>query len=80
MQSRTMARVSAYTAAFLKNGDDLVTAKAKALAALGGATATQASVMSFNDTFHATAMLIVMTLPLVFLLGKGGKGPVDAGH
>lgn len=77
---QTMQRMSAYTAGFLSRGDDLAVAKAKAAAALGGATAVQASVMSFNDTFYATAVLIVASLPLVFLLGKGAKGPVDAGH
>jgi DHA2 family multidrug resistance protein len=77
---QTMARVGAYTAGFLARGDDLATAKTKAAAALGGAISNQAAVMSFNDSFFATAVLILATLPLVLLLGKGGKGPVEAGH
>jgi MFS transporter, DHA2 family, multidrug resistance protein len=78
---QTMSRVAAYTSGFLSRGDDLPTAKAKAIIALNGATTTQASVMSFNDTFYATAVLLLVTLPLVFLLGKGQAGkPVDAGH
>ncbi len=77
---QTMARVGAYTGAFLSRGDDLATAKLKAAAAVSGSIANQAAVMSFNDSFFATAVLILATLPLVFLLGKGGKGPVDAGH
>ncbi len=39
----------------------------------------QAAVMSFGDTFWATGALIVLTMPLVFLLGKGG-GKVEMGH
>jgi hypothetical protein len=30
--------------------------------------------MSFADTFWATALLVVVSLPLVFLLGKAAKG------
>ena len=78
---QTMSRVAATTAGFLARGDDLPTAKAKAIVALNGATSIQASVMSFNDTFFATAVLLITTLPLVFLLGRGEVGkPVDAGH
>jgi hypothetical protein len=37
--------------------------------------------MSFGDTFWATAALIVVTLPLVFLLGKPQAGAkVEMGH
>ncbi|CAN5548113.1 MDR family MFS transporter [soil metagenome] len=78
---QTMQRIGAYTAGFLAHGDDLPTAKAKAMMAIDGAASVQASVLSFNDTFHATAILLIFTLPLVIFLGKGAKGqPVDAGH
>jgi hypothetical protein len=39
----------------------------------------QALVLSFGDTFWATGFIIFITLPLVFLLGKGG-GKVEMGH
>jgi DHA2 family multidrug resistance protein len=56
-------------------------ARQKALAVLDGLVNQQASVLSFGDTFFATAMLIVCSLPLVMLLGKAAKGQkVESGH
>jgi DHA2 family multidrug resistance protein len=41
----------------------------------------QSAVLSYNDTFWATATLILVTLPLVLLLGKPEKGTkVEMGH
>ena len=60
-------------------GSDPVAAHARALALLDGTVSMQAAVMSFADTFWATGALIILTLPLVFLLGKGG-GKVEMGH
>jgi DHA2 family multidrug resistance protein len=39
-------------------------------------------VLSFGDTFRATAVLIFCTLPLIFLLGKPARGaePISGGH
>jgi DHA2 family multidrug resistance protein len=34
----------------------------------------QASMMSFNDAFYMTSMIMVCILPLVFLMKKGGGG------
>ena len=52
----------------------------KAIMALDGAVNQQASILAFGDTFYATALLIVISLPLVVLLGKPQKGAkVDAG-
>jgi len=76
-----IARIDAYTARFLALGTPLEEAHAKALMLLDGAVNVQASVMSFNDTFWATAVLILVTLPLVILLGKPARGvKVEAGH
>ena len=38
----------------------------------------QASVLSFSDTFWATAVLVICSLPLVLLLGKPNKGAAVA--
>jgi DHA2 family multidrug resistance protein len=76
---RTMERVSVMTQAFVARGFDAADARAKALALLDGSVSLQALVMSFGDTFWATALLVVGTLPLVLLLGRGG-GKVEAGH
>jgi DHA2 family multidrug resistance protein len=74
-----MERVRMYTQAMMSKGFDALTAKAKALELLDGMVNLQATVMSFNDTFAVTMALVACTLPLVFLLGKGG-GKVEAGH
>jgi len=77
----TLARVDAYTGRFLSLGTPMAEAHQQALALLDGAVNVQASVMSFNDTFWATAVLILVTLPLVVLLGKPDRGvKIDAGH
>jgi DHA2 family multidrug resistance protein len=74
-----MERLQMMTSAMVAKGADLMTAKAKALQMLDGMVNLQATVMSFNDTFYFTLALVACTLPLVFLLGKGG-GKVEAGH
>ena len=54
---------------------------AHALALLDGVVDQQAAVLSFGDTFWATAMLVLLTLPLVLLLGRPPKGAaVSLGH
>jgi DHA2 family multidrug resistance protein len=76
-----VARVQQLTGIFTAQGFPLADAHTKALAVLDGSVAVQASVLSFGDTFLATAILIVITLPLVLLLGKVNKGAkVEMGH
>jgi DHA2 family multidrug resistance protein len=76
---KTLERVATYTSAFVAKGYDQVTANLKALRLLDGGVDVQAVVMSFGDTFWLTAAMFLVTLPLVFLLGKGG-GKVQMGH
>jgi DHA2 family multidrug resistance protein len=75
----TLQRLQMLTAGMMARGFDAVEAKAKALALLDASVSMQAAVMSFADTFWATGALIVCTLPLVLLLGKG-SGKVEMGH
>jgi DHA2 family multidrug resistance protein len=74
----TLERVSMLTAGMMAKGFDAVAARAKALTLLDGSVNIQAAVLSFGDTFWATGVLIVATMPLVLLLGRGG-GKVDMG-
>ncbi len=75
------ARLSTLTSTFVSSGFSLFDAKQKALALLDGSVNLQAAVMAFGDTFWATAALIVVSLPLVLLLGKAERGAkLDAGH
>jgi DHA2 family multidrug resistance protein len=77
----TLERWSLYTQAMLAKGFPLAEAKQKALAMLDGVVGQQAAILSFNDTFWATAVLIVVSLPLVLLLGKPAQGmSASAGH
>lgn len=74
-------RLDAMAGAFAARGTDLVAAKSRALLLMDGSVRLQSSVLAFNDTFLVTAALIVVTLPLVLLLGKPPAGTVvDAGH
>jgi MFS transporter, DHA2 family, multidrug resistance protein len=76
---KTLARVATLTSAFVSKGFDAVTAQAKALRVLSAGVDVQAAVMSFGDTFWATGAILMLTLPLALLLGKGG-GKVQMGH
>jgi DHA2 family multidrug resistance protein len=66
----------------MAHGLDPAAAKQRALMALSGIVNQQASVLSFGDTFWATAALIFGTLPLILLLGKPRKGsaPISDAH
>ncbi len=70
----TLERLAAYTQAMLARGFPIDEAKQKALALLDGVVNVQSAVLSFGDTFWATAALILASLPLVLLLGKPAKG------
>jgi MFS transporter, DHA2 family, multidrug resistance protein len=72
-EPHTLERIAAYTQAMLARGFPMEEAKQKALALLDGAVNLQSAVLSFSDTFWATAALIFCALPLVLLLGKPAK-------
>ena len=77
----TLDRIAAYAQSMLAKGFSFDDAQHKAHAMLDGIVNQQAAVMSFGDTFWATAALIVVTLPLVFLLGRPQAGAkVEMGH
>jgi MFS transporter, DHA2 family, multidrug resistance protein len=69
---QVIERVNQLTQLYSSQGASEPTAHARALSTLGGAVQQQASVLSFNDTFHIVAALVLVFLPLVFLLGKPG--------
>ncbi len=75
----TLERIRMLTGAMMARGFDAHAAHDKAMALLDGSVSVQAAVLSFCDTFWATGALIVCTLPLVLVLGKGG-GKVEMGH
>jgi DHA2 family multidrug resistance protein len=74
-------RLGGMIASLQAHGFDYASAKQRALMMLDGLVSQQAAVLSFGDTFRATAVLIFATLPLIFLLGKpAGKMDVSGGH
>jgi DHA2 family multidrug resistance protein len=56
-------------------------AKEVALASLHGSVKLQAAILSFNDCFTIVAGMILLSLPLILLLGRPQRGAApDAGH
>jgi DHA2 family multidrug resistance protein len=77
----TLDRVAGLTQTFLARGFGTGEARARALALLDAAVNQQAAVLSFGDTFWATAALVLVSLPLVLLLGKRARaGAADLAH
>ena len=77
----TMERVRLYAGRFLQLGYPAAEATLHGEKLLDIAVNAQAAVISFGDCFWITSMLVLLTLPLVFLLGKAQAGVVvDAGH
>jgi len=73
-----LARVDAMAGGLAAQGIPAGDAHNQALALLDGAVNQQAAIMSFADTFWATGLIILVSLPLVFLLGKAAKGKAAA--
>ncbi|MFO0555536.1 MAG: DHA2 family efflux MFS transporter permease subunit [Polyangiaceae bacterium] len=71
---RTIERVTLYTRALIAKGMDANAAHSAALKLLDGSVRAQAAVISFGDTFFATAVLILVSLPLVLLLSRPRPG------
>jgi DHA2 family multidrug resistance protein len=71
---KTSERIAMLTHAFTSRGMGEQVAHTQALAALDGSVMRQASVLSFNDTFFVTAVLVLLILPLALLLGKPVQG------
>jgi DHA2 family multidrug resistance protein len=63
-------RLAAFQSAFVTKGFSAADAHAKSVTLLDHSVNQQALILSFADTFVATAALIALFLPLVLLLGK----------
>jgi DHA2 family multidrug resistance protein len=60
-------------------GLDTSTAHRAALALINGFTHVQAMILSFEDVYILVGVLFLISLPLVFYLGKGDAGRAPAG-
>jgi DHA2 family multidrug resistance protein len=74
-------RLGMLTHGLVAQGVPLSAAKDKALAVLDMMVNKEALIMSFNDTFWATGLLVVLSVPLILLLGKPREGAeLELGH
>ncbi|MGH7995852.1 MAG: DHA2 family efflux MFS transporter permease subunit [Opitutaceae bacterium] len=70
-RSQVMHRLSVLTRAFARHSADPVAAHHRALAAIDALVNSQSMLLSFADAFVYVAVAFIVTLPLVFLLGRG---------
>jgi len=78
--SQTQQRLQALTAAMQSKGADPTTAKQQALALLDQTVNLQATLLAYEDMFRIVGWVFLVTLPLVFLLGKGKSKPAPGSH
>jgi DHA2 family multidrug resistance protein len=77
----TVNRMTLFQGAFSQRTADPVLAHNQALSAIDGIVNGQALLLSFADVFRYVAIAFVLTLPLLFLLGKGGnKEAIASAH
>jgi DHA2 family multidrug resistance protein len=76
----TQERLELLTAGFQSHASSVFTAREQALFALKATIQAQAGVLSYADIFRYVAAAFIITLPLLILLGRGGKTPAPAAH
>jgi DHA2 family multidrug resistance protein len=70
-------RVDELTSALTTAGGDPVQAANQALALVDRSINAQAAIISFSDVFNVVCVLFVVSLPLLFFLGKGKPDVLD---
>jgi len=73
-------RLNALTGAFLAKSGDPVAAHNQALQTILGSVNMQAALLSFADIFWLVGITFLVTIPLIFLLSKGGTKSAIAAH
>jgi DHA2 family multidrug resistance protein len=74
-------RLQAFQGMFTANGASQHDAANSAKVLLDSVLAQQCLVLSFEDLFWILGMMFIVTLPLLFLMGKGGRRPAaSAAH
>ena len=76
----TTQRINVLTQGFQQRGADAATAHQQALDALQHSVALQAAILSYADIFRFVGMIFLVSLPLLFFLGKGGGTKPPIGH
>jgi DHA2 family multidrug resistance protein len=67
----SLGRMNALAAGFARHSADAVGVRHQALAAIDQAINSQALLLSFADAFFYVAVAFVLSLPLLFFLGRG---------
>jgi DHA2 family multidrug resistance protein len=77
-QPQVATRLGFLSAAFARHSADPVAIRLQAMAVTDRVVNSQAMLLSFADTFLYVAIAFVISLPLLFFLGKGRtNAPVD---
>ncbi len=74
----TQERFEMLTSGFQSHASSVFTAQEQALFALKATIQAQAGVLSYADVFRYVAGAFIITLPLLILLGRGGRSAPDA--
>lgn len=69
----------ALTSMFSGHNGDLVFAREQAMAAINRTVTEQAAILSFADIFWLVGIVFIATIPLIFLLDRGGNKKSVAG-
>ncbi len=77
---RVHERLARTTGALMSRGIEEGHAHEMAIRSLAGTVAREGMIRSFNDAFYATAILIVVTLPVVFFLRRPKTAVVVDAH
>ena len=67
----TDGRLAVLTRGFMARGADAWTAKQRAMAAINGQLGIQASVIGFSKVYLLSGLILLASLPLLFLLKPG---------
>ena len=76
----TATRLQLFAGGFAQRTADPVAAHQRALASLDSIVNGQALLLSFADVFYYAGAAFVLSLPLLLLLGKGGKTKPSSSH
>ncbi len=74
------ARLSAITQGLIARGVNAYTATQQALGILSNIVQRQATMLAFRDIFLIVGVLMLVSMPLIFLLGKPAPGQMQMGE
>lgn len=76
--AETASRIQLYAGGFMQRSGDPVGAHRQALGVIDQIVNAQSLLLSFADVFYYVAAAFIVTLPILLLLGKGGRSEAAA--